>query len=61
MDHIFVAIEIAKLRPHWPTHTIAAILDRMETAWLIEGRTHLRSIDLAEAIVRYWDERQPAA
>ena len=56
MDHVYVAIEIAKLRPHWPTHTIAAILDRAETKWITDD-PRTRSADMAEQLVRFWDER----
>ena len=60
MDHIRVAIEITKLRPHWPTRSIIAILDHPRTKWMTED-PRTKSADLADMLVHAWDAEAPAA
>lgn len=52
--NVRVYIELTKLRPHWPTHTIQAIVERDDSLDIMcDPRT--RSIDKAEALARRWD------
>lgn len=54
MNRERVLVEITKLRPEWPTHSIIAILDHQKTADAVAD-PRFRSADLAEYIVRAWD------
>ena len=57
MNRDRVLIEMTKLRPDWPTHSIIAVLDHPQSASIISD-PRPRSVDHAEQLVRMWT-REP--
>lgn len=49
-------VELAKLRPQWPTHSICLIVDHKECE-MIMNDPRTKAVDKAEMLARHWDIR----